>query len=497
MLEMNKMNRKVNAGKLLQEIFKEKWHEKFIVDGLSSNAMSYKEFFRLMLSYKKKLVKIGLRRQDVVCFLLPNSIELVVLYFAGLLMNLKIVPIDPERGSLDIKEILSYLDYKAIITDEWRVDFLQNKIHINEFMNVQYTYAEKEDLELLNKINFDDDYLIAFTSGSTGAPKGVIHSFNNLIQSAISFNNKFAFDSNSVFYHNLPMTYMAGILNLLILPLISRSKIVLGKRFNISNVSEFWDVPIQYSVNTFWFIPSIIELLLRLDRDLKGVQYTKSNKIIGCVGTAPLNPLTKHEFEHKYSISLYESYGLSETLFVTTNFPNSDEPGTIGKVIDNAEIDFLEEGEIATRVPWMFFGYYNMRGDQPLKNGWFPTGDIGYLNENKFYMITGRKKDLIIRGGINISPKKIEDLIKSHYSTEVAILGFSDKFVGEKIVCFFVSNAGFDQKQINKEILQKLGKNYHIDQFIELEEIPKNSNGKVDKPKLREIHGLEINATRH
>lgn len=496
MLETNKMNKKANVGELLKEIFKEKWDEKFIFDGPSSKSLSYKEFFGLMLGYKEKLSELGLKKQDMLCILLPNSIELVILYFTSILMNLRVVPIDPEKGVSDIKEIMSHVDYKTLIANEG-FDFLQKKIHIKELIDVQCKSAKKEDLELFDSIDYDAIYLIAFTSGSTGIPKGVMHSFNNLIQSAISFNSKFTFGSQNIFYHNLPMTYMAGILNLLVLPIISKSKIVLGKRFNISNISEFWDIPIQYSANTFWLIPTIIELLLRLDRNPKGIQYAKSGKIIGCVGTAPLNPITKYEFEQKYSISLYESYGLSETLFVATNFPDSDEAGTVGKTLDGVEINFLEDDEIVIKVPWMFLGYHNMKTDQLLKNDRFPSGDIGTRNESNYNIVTGRKKDLIIRGGINISPKKIEDYIRKHHSVEVVILGVPDKFIGEKTVCFFVPNTTFDQKQINKEILQEMGRNYHIDQFVEIAEIPKNLNGKVDKPKIRETYGLEINASRH
>ena len=497
MSETNKMNKNDNAGRLIQKIFKEKWDERFLFDGLHSKELSYKEFFILVVNYKEKLVKAGLKKQDIVFILLQNSMELIILYFASLLMNLRVVPIDPERGVSDINEILSQLDYKAVIVNELNFDFLQNKIHINEFINIQPEDIEKKDLILFDDVDFDSTYLIVFTSGSTGVPKGVMHSFNNLIQSAVSFNDKFAFTSQNIFYHNLPMTYMAGILNLLILPFISGSKIVLGKRFNVSNISEFWNIPIQYSANTFWFIPTIIELLLKLDRDSVGSQYAKTRKITGCVGTAPLIPTSKIEFEQKYSISLYESYGLSETLFVTTNSPNSEKSGTVGKAIVGSEIKFIEDDEIMIKVPWMFLGYHNMKTDQLLKNGWFSSGDIGIISNDGFYTITGRKKDLIIRGGINISPKKIEDYIKTRHSTEVAVLGFPDKFIDEKIICFFLPSSEFDQKLINKEILHELGRNYHIDEFVEIPEIPKNLNGKVDKPKIREVYGLKINATRH
>ena len=131
---------------------------------------------------------------------------------------------------------------------------------------------------------------------------------------------EFNFNDKSVFYHNLPMTHMAGFLNLIILPLVSGSKIIIDREFQASSIASFWDNPIKYGANVFWFVPVIIDLLVNLDRGDKGVNYFKSVRGIGCVGTAPLKYLSKCKFEEKYgNIKLYESYGLSETLFVSTN----------------------------------------------------------------------------------------------------------------------------------------------------------------------------------
>jgi len=304
--------------------------------------------------------------------------------------------------------------------------------------------------------------------------------------SALSFNKKFDFDSNNIFLHNLPMSYMAGILNSIFLPFISQSKIVVGQRFTLKNTMNFWEIPKKYSINTFWLTPTMIGLLLKFDRGNDGIEFGEKKSIIGCVGTASLNSAIKKEFEDKYKIKLYESYGLSETLFVSTNSPNSKNRN-VGKLLKNVELDFKDK-EIKIKVPWMFKRYKNLH-ENNLDKGYFLSGDLGEISKENILTITGRKKDLIIKGGINISPKKIEDfIINNEIMRECVVLGFPDKILGEKTVCFTQIKDNELKKQVNKKITLELGKNYHIDEFIELAEIPKNVNGKIDKLQIRELY---------
>ena len=184
--------------------------------------------------------------------ILPNSIDLIVMYFVSLIMQLVVIPIDPTKNKHEIDEILSYVNYKVTICNTKTHNHIPKSIDITYFNLVLKNHTNYNDLNIFTRLNYDSLFLITFTSGTSGSPKGVMHSFNNLILSAIAFNKKFNFNKKNTFYHNLPMSYMAGILNLLVLPFISESKIVLGKRFNVSDTLAFWDIPIKYNVNTFW-----------------------------------------------------------------------------------------------------------------------------------------------------------------------------------------------------------------------------------------------------
>jgi long-chain acyl-CoA synthetase len=487
MLEENKIT-KHNFGKLLQTIFKNNWEQIFIFDDICNTSLTYGDFFKRIIQIKEKILKLQIKKNENICVLMHNSVNLLALYIATSFLQITIIPIDPLRGKSEILDILSTTKPKILISNINDFNDFSNKIDLDGIESSNYQDdIIKNNLELFLEINFDYGFLTTFTSGSTGIPKGVTHSLNNLIKSSLAFNEKFNFNNERIFLHNLPMSYMAGILNSFVLPLVSCSKIVVSERFNISNALKFWDIPKKYSVNSFWFTPTILGLLLKFDRGEDGITYAHQYSLSGYVVTAPLNKNVKEEFQEKYKINLYESYGLSETLFVSTNTPSNNSKN-VGELLSGVKLNF-ENDEIFINVPWMFLGYNEMSNNEFFKNDYFRSGDLGYLEKN-ILTITGRKKDLIIKGGMNLSPKKLEDFINNlKIFEESVILGIPDKFIGEKIVCFIIKNNHEKiqdyKKYVNSKITSDLGRDYHIDEFIELNEIPKTLNGKTDKIELR------------
>jgi len=417
---------------------------------------------------------------------MSNSMELTTLYFAALLINAVAVPIDPDKGDTEIKKLLSRIDHKLVVFDSDDALMKQFRKSINIAILAQKsspTPQEKTSLILFQKINYNQVFLITFTSGSTAEPKAVMHSMKNLV-----FNERFGL-RHKTFYHNLPMTYMAGILNLIILPFISSSTIVIDKKFTIDKIKSFWNNPIKHHVDTFWFVPTIISLLNKLDRSRIGTTYLSNKNITIFVGTAPLTIKAKKEFELKYNTSLYESYGLSETLFLTTNYPNHNKEGTIGIPLKNVQLVIDQKDEIFVQAPWMFLGYHRHKA----KIDKFYTGDLAKKRDDGYIEIFGRKKNLIIRGGVNINPKRIEDVLEKYSPfEEIAVLGIEDDILGEKITCFYVYNSISNRKinlfDLNQSLMRELGKEYRIDEYYRIKEIPRNSNGKLYKEKLKSMY---------
>ena len=435
---------------LVKLVFKNNWDDVFITDSICNKSFSYSEFFSIVLQYKSYLEALDISQGEKVCLLMNNSFDLVVMYFASLVMQLVVVPVDPGKSQHEINEILKISECKKIFcntgfsSDDIKI-FDTNLIQKNICLDKKY---DQNYLNIFDSIDFSVLYLIAFTSGSTGVPKGVMHSFGNLISSALAFNKRFKFDKKNIFYHILPMTYMAGILNLIFLPFISGSKIVIGPRFDISRAMNFWDIPKKFAVNTFWFVPTILSLLLKLDKTNIGIGLFTKNSAIGCVGTAPLDPNIKEAFELKYKIALYESYGLSETLFVSTNYRGCDKTGRTGIPLNGVTVDFSQDSELLIDVPWMFLGYSNINCADNFDKNRFKSGDIGLVENDGFLAITDRKKDLIIKGGINISPAKINDHIrKLEVLDEFVITGVPDDVMGKKPFYFLSPDANLRNMQ--------------------------------------------------
>ena len=495
---MNKTANNQSVANHVFAIFSENLHKDFIYDTVTTKTITYHDFFTYIFNGIAFLRNQCNNGSEKVGLILNNSLELFILYFSALFSGKIIIPIDPLKKNNEVYEILTEGKCSMIVHNDkdrfsdW--DKNNQQILLDSIRNKLFQKQNNLDrkLELIKETDFSSLFLISFTSGSTGKPKGVMHSFKNLFQTSMALKSRFDFNENNIFYHNIPMTYMAGILNLFILPFLSGSKIVLGERFNITNILNFWEDPIRYEANTFCFIPTILSLLIKTDRSNKGLDYTKRKKITAFVATAPLNKKLQDEFEGKYNIELYESYGLTETLFVSTRSPkDKNQKYGVGKVLDGVKILFNDDNEILIDVPWQFLGYYNIEDHNNIKNGAFITGDVGKIDNSGELIITGRKKDIIIRGGINISPKKIEDVISnSDLLKEFTIIGIEDNTLGEKIVCFYENQLEELNKEKKKEImklvLEILGKNYQIDEFFELKQIYKNLNGKVDKQKIKE-----------
>ncbi len=484
------MNLKTKSN-IFQKIFAENWNEYFIFDTINSNNLTYKNFFELVINIKKNLEKRKVKEDDYLCLILNNSIELIALFFVAALLKITLICIDPSRGSDEILKMSTIQKSKFYLIDDkhQNFDIPETEIFSNIFQKNTNLNISISDLDLFNDLNYERLFTITFTSGSTGIPKGVMHNLNNYLKSSLLFNKRFNFSKNNIFYHNLPLSYIGGILNLLFLPFFSKSKIVLDEQFNISKVSNFWNNPVQYSVNTFWFTPTELSLLLKLDRGNLGIEYCKNKKIVGLVGTASLREEIKTNFEKKYDVKLFESYCLSETFFVTTNYLNNDQANHTGPLLDDVKVSFTSDNEILLNTPSMFLGYLGLSNDEFFNNnGFYISGDLGKLNNNSL-QILGRKKDLIIKGGMNISPKRIEDfIIGLKIFDEVAILGIEEYYMGEKIVCFYTSeepNLNNEIKLINNQIVQKLGLYFKIDEFIKLKILPKTPSGKINKPTLK------------
>lgn len=340
-------------------------------------------------------------------------------------------------------------------------------------------------VKLSDSIRFESSYLICFTSGTTGSPKGVCHTYSNIISNALAFNKESGINSKTRMLHIFPMSYMAGILNTLISPLVAGGTVVLSSPFSAEKVTDFWDDTIQYKCNTAWLTPTIISFVTSMTRNQETLDAIKAKLTTIFVGTAPLLYEKKQQFEAKFGIPCIESYGMSETLLVSANFEQMK--NCVGKPLYGIITGTKTEGDLLLKSPFLFSGYLvnNVWCPPTLENAYFNSGDIAVLKGEQIF-ITGRAKDLIIKGGKNISPRFIEEKIIEHPDArDVSAVGVPHRFWGEDIVVFVETDQNdtdnfmdFCKEKIDKELLPS--KVYFLKEF------PRNSTGKVLKNKLRE-----------
>lgn len=466
----------------------------FIIDDINDRSVSYKRFFSECYGTAKYIQDNNPSRSVIA--VMENSYELALLYFAVMLTDKRIMVVDPQKGDDEIKGILRDIEPARIFIDSGK-EQLGDDIHsVLQYPDLM-AFDDVEDIksELLQRLEARESrqsYLVTFTSGTTGVTKGVEHTLDNLLLTAIALDGKVR-KGNCVFMHVMPMTYMAGILNSLFYPFVIGASIVITKRFSIISARSFWKKVIRYNVTLFWVSPSMLMMIDKLDRGHDGEEYCRANNPVFLVGTAPLTAETRNRFNERYGVTVYASYGLSETLFISVENDESlavCRPDSVGSILDGVDYRFTEAGEMQINVPWMYLGYTNENTADYFDADYYKSGDLAVV-ENGCLYITGRSKDLIIKGGMNISPVLIEKVAnKNEFIEESVCIGVKDKS-GEERIClaFTVSaNAMSDDEikdTLRKQVLTELGKNYAIDYLWKLTSIPRNINGKIDKNVLK------------
>jgi len=498
--------------KIIKNIYNSSKERIFIIDSKSDESFKYKEVFSLSFQLIKYFDSLSLNKGDKIAVIKDNSIDTAILYFAAMLAGITVIPINANMKQTDMEYIKSDSDIKYAICDEAyltkvSVIFSENIINYNLSKAFFWEKEAKFDRalpfdedEIFSKTKGDDPILIVYTSGTTSKPKGVIHTLDDLVLNGSEFVNIQGLKENNRFINLLPMTYLGGYYNLLLIPYLASGSTVITDAYSNMMVLNFWKPVIKYEINTLWLVPTIMSIMMEMDRDPEGVKYCKENDINLFVGTAPLSPVLKTNFQDKYSLKVIENYGLSETLFITTNTKDDYTYDDLGKPLESVDVklkdikslkwidDKNKEGEIFVKTPYLMNSYVNIENE--LENGYFPTGDIGYLNDRGAIKITSRKKDIIIRGGINISPASIEDVIYSNKDIlECAIVGIPHNIMGEEIVAVIriSKNKSFDDviKTLKKSIKEALPTTHQPTKIIETSIFPHTYSGKIQKNKIK------------
>lgn len=514
---------------MIEDIFIENRDRLFIIDSLSQETFTYGEFRDIVLALCRQLSSRGVEKNMRIAVCLPNCVEFTTVYFSALYSGFTVIPLNTNFNLRELGFILRNCKAEAIIYSKTTGPHLDGALSgFNDIKKIcLLTGCEKKkgitaedclDMGRFYKcagphLNIpaierkpEDIFAVMYTSGTTQLPKGVAHSVESMIRNALVFIKESGISAESRFYNVLSMAYMAGFYNLTLLPFLANASVVIGDVFNPQQALNFWHTPIKYKVNTLWLVPTILSILLKLDRGQEGADYCRQFIQQVFVGTAPLPLKLREEFEERYCIRLLENYGLSETLFISAVTPRTSQTrGDVGKILPACSVSIIDpggnesafntEGEIAVTTPSLMLGYLDEETGE-LKNAdrkkRFYTGDVGYLNSAGLLFISGRKKDLIIKGGINISPQAIENVLMNHEAVEKAVIvGVPHIIYGEDVSAVVKLKEGRDFAKIKPLLVEhcrnSLSPVQQPSMFFEIEEFPLSATGKIDKKKIKNM----------
>jgi acyl-CoA synthetase (AMP-forming)/AMP-acid ligase II len=334
-----------------------------------------------------------------------------------------------------------------------------------------------------------------FTGGTTGRPKGVMLTHENVLANTAQVAARTGLTSADRLLNVMPLFHTNGLMNNTILPLRAGASIVLRPRFELET---FWNLVAAFEPTYFTAVPTVFARLVDAwdgHADTSSLRFVRS-------GAAPMTTALQREVEDRLGVPVVLSYGLSEaTCSCTMNSPAwTRRLGSVGTALPEETVQVVdpdgrsrrcgEVGEIVVQGPNVMPGYLDApeATSLTLRNGRLHTGDMGYLDDDGFLFLTDRLKDLIIRGGENISPREVEDALLAHDAVaETAVVGTPDREWGESVVAFVVVKPGMavDAAELESLCRERLARFKVPRQIRFLSALPLTSIGKIDKAHLR------------
>ena len=326
-------------------------------------------------------------------------------------------------------------------------------------------------------------FTITFTSGSTGTPKGVVHSAESFLACAEAFNRQSGVTEQDRFLNVMPMFYMAGIFNGILAPLAAGAAVVVGESFNTATAMRFWQTIAVEEISALWLSPTMLSLVVRLDRTDRTVPAGFRRLF---VGTGAMSAEDAEYFHKTYGLPPLQSYGLSELLYISVDSVETPNFGTVGYPLEGISLIGDEEDPLVIESPYGFLGYLIDGALQP-HEGSFLTSDLAELSESGILSILGRVDDTILRGGVNINPLDLEAALAPIIKGRTfCITGMPDATLGQKVVLVMegepMRDVAFAKAQ---KIIRDLPGRAQLDEAAQIAKLPQGPTGKLRRSAVR------------
>ena len=481
----------------------------------SDENISFREFDLRVNRFANGLLGLGIGKGDIVCIYANNSPNALVAYFAIAKIGAVAGPINCWWQPPEIKYLLNDSEAVAAVVESCYIQSIEQLRpecpHLktivemgdspeSEYFSFQKMLEDNPETLPESQIDLQDEAFIFYTSGTTGHPKGVLLTHYNSLHAIASLEEGLRQEKGEevaliflpIFHVNAMFSCIAGI--------NGGVQIVLRQGFS---ASEFWEIVERYRI-TFWSaVPAIYNILLQMPENAEGRDL--SSVKFGICGAAPMPVETFRNFEEVFGVKIIEGYGLTEGTVASAINPVDGERkiGSIGKALPGQQIKILDDdgaelpvgsvGELCVGGGNVMKGYLRKpeANAETLRDGWLRTGDMAYADEDGYLFIVDRKKEMIIRGGENIYPKEIDNLLFSHPKIlEAAVVGVPDDIMGEEAKAFIVTMPGesMDEEEVRGFCKENLA-SFKVPRYVEfIGELPKNIIGKTLKKQLKQQH---------
>ncbi|MBN8962413.1 MAG: AMP-binding protein [Rhizobiales bacterium] len=485
-------------------------------DRTQSRRLTYKELDNLADRAATSLLRLGIGRGDVVTVQLPNWWEFVVAAFACAKIGAVMNPVMPILRERELTYILNFCNTKVFIVPKTYRGFdyaamahgmrgdlpdLKQIIVVDGEGDSSFErmLLATEPGPLPSRASPDDMSVLMFTSGTTGEPKGVIHTSNSLIACSKALTTRFGLDSSDVLLVASPVGHMTGYAAIVLLAVYLGGTMVLQDVWDAKHgVDLMSQEGVTYTAASTPFLSDICEAVKA------GAPRPQSLRSFLC-GGAPIPSVLIERAAKELDLKVCSLWGMTEVLSGTLTEPSrvaEKSASTDGRPQDGMEVNIVdfdgqplpagESGRLLVRGSQMFKGYYK-RPDLPTFDGegWFDSGDLAYMDADGYIRISGRVKDILIRGGENVPVAEIENLLYKHPSVAaVAVVGYPDARLGERGCAFVVPRPGteIDLASVQDYLRDaRMAKQFWPERVEIVAELPRTASGKIQKFRLKEI----------
>ena len=488
----------------------------------AQRAYTYPEMNRRVNKLANSLTALGLKKGDKVAVLLENCIEICELFLATAKSGIIIVPINFRLVSSEVEYIVDNSDATAFVVHDQFAATVEpiranlSNIPANNYVIVgkpQEGYQPYEELiqdspdaEPDATVAPQDTWILIYTSGTTGKPKGVIRSHESHIAYYLHNAVDFDFNEHDVCLNVMPLCHINSIFFTFTFLYIGGSAYIHpALSFKPEDILEIIE---RESITFISLIPTHYNLILSAPEDAKKRNVSSIRKLL-CSSAPGRKSMKQAVMEFFPGVKLYEAYGSTEGGMVTILKPEYQmtKLGSIGfecigtdfiKIldIDGNQVPPGEIGELYSRGPMLFDEYYKLpeQTAESFKDGFFSAGDMAYKDEDGFFYLVDRKKNMIITGGENVYPSEVEEIIGNLEGVfECAVIGLPDDKWGERVAAIVIRKEGFDDGNLSeKDIIQSCKgqmAGYKCPKqvvFIEADEMPRTGTGKILHRILRE-----------